>query len=178
MLFNNSVLSYCCSVAKLYLTLYDPIDCSMPGLPFPHHLPEFTQFHVHWISDTIQLSHPLSPSSCTATMLNSHLITLYFIQFSSVQSLSCVQLFVTSWATARQVPLSSTVSQSLFKLMSIETVIPSNYLILCHPCLLIPLVFQHQGLFQWVGSLHQVAKVLEFQLQHQSFQWLFMVDFL
>ena len=37
---------------------------------------------------------------------------------------------------------------------------------------------QHQGLFQWVGSLHQVAKVLEFQLQHQSFQWIFRVDFL
>ena len=36
-----------CSVAQLCLTLYDPIDCSMPGLPVPHHLPEFTQFHVH-----------------------------------------------------------------------------------------------------------------------------------
>ena len=37
---------------------------------------------------------------------------------------------------------------------------------------------QHQGLFQWVSSLHQVAKVLEFQLQHQSFQWIFRTDFL
>ena len=37
---------------------------------------------------------------------------------------------------------------------------------------------QHQGLFQWVGSLHEVAKVLEFQLQHQSFQWIFRIDFL
>ena len=39
-------------------------------------------------------------------------------------------------------------------------------------------LFQHQGLFQWVSSLHQVAKVLEFQLQHQSFQWIFRTDFL
>ena len=39
-------------------------------------------------------------------------------------------------------------------------------------------LFQHQGLFQWVSSLHQVAKVLEFQLQHQSFQWMFRTDFL
>ena len=38
--------------------------------------------------------------------------------------------------------------------------------------------FQHQGLFQWVSSLHQVAKVLELQLQHQSFQWIFRTDFL
>ena len=50
-------------------------------------------------------------------------------------------------SAARQVPLSSTVSQSLFKLMSIETVIPSNYLILCHPLLLLPLVFQASGSF-------------------------------
>ena len=50
-----------------------------------------------------------------------------------------------------------------------------------HPILPFPLalnLFQHQGLFQWVGSSHQVAKVLELQLQHQSFQWIFRVDFL
>ena len=46
------------------------------------------------------------------------------------------------------------------------------------PLLLLPSFFQHQGLFQWVGSLHQVAKVLEFQLQQQSFQWIFRTDFL
>ena len=49
---------------------------------------------------------------------------------------------------------------------------PSNHLILCRPLLLLPPIpSQHQGLFQWVSSWHQVAKVLEFQLQHQSFQW-------
>ena len=58
------------------------------------------------------------------------------------------------------------------KLMSIESVMPSSHLILCHPLLLLPPnPSQHQGLFQWVNSLHEVAKVLEFQLQHQSFQW-------
>ena len=56
---------------------------------------------------------------------------------------------------------------------------PSNYLILCHPLLLLPSIFPSiKGLFQWVSSLHQVAKVLELQLQHQSFQLIFRVDFL
>ena len=58
-----------------------------------------------------------------------------------VQSLSCVQFFVTSWTAARQASLSSTNSQSLFKLMSIESVMPSNHLILCHPLVLLPSIF-------------------------------------
>ena len=88
------------SVAQSCPTLCDPMDCSMPGLPVHHQLPEFTQTHVHWVSDAIQLSHPLSSPSPPAFYLS-----------------------------------------------------------------------QHQVLFQWVSSSHQVAKVLEFQLQHQSFQW-------
>ena len=72
---------------------------STPGLPVHHQLPEFTQTHVHQVSDTIQPSHPLLSPSPPA-----------------------------------------------------------------------PNPSQHQGLFQWVNSLHEVAKVLEFQLQHQSFQ--------
>ena len=95
------------SVAQSCLILCDPMDCSTPGLPVHHQLPEFTQTHAHWVCDAIQPSHPLSSPSPPA--------------FN-----------------------------------------PS----------------QHQGLFQWVSSLHQVAKVLEFQLQHQSFQWIFRVDFL
>ena len=62
-------------------------------------------------------------------------------QFSSVQSLSLVQLSVTPWTAAPQASLSITNSQSLLKLMSIETVVPSNHLILCHPLLLLPLIF-------------------------------------
>ena len=62
-------------------------------------------------------------------------------QFSSVQSLSCVQLFATPWTAARQASLSITNSQSLPKLMSIELVMPSNHLILCHPLLLLSSIF-------------------------------------
>ena len=95
------------SVNQLCLTLCDPMDCSMPGPPVHHQFPDFTQTHVHWISDAIQPSHPLSSPSPSALNLS-----------------------------------------------------------------------QHQGLFQWVSSLHQVAKVLEYQLQHQSSQWAPRTDFL
>ena len=95
------------SVSQMCPTLCDPMDCSMPGFPVHHQLPEFTQTHVHWAGDAIQPSHPLSSPSPPA-------------------------------------------------------VNPS----------------QHQGLFQWLSSLHWVAEVLELQLQHQSFQWIFRTDFL
>ena len=94
------------SVTQSCLTLCDPMDCSMPGFPVHHQFPELTQTHVHQVSNTIQQSHPPSPSPPTFNLS------------------------------------------------------------------------QHQGLFQWVSSSHQVAKVLEFQLQHQSFQWIFRTDFL
>ena len=93
------------------------------------------------------------------------------VQFSSVQSLSCVWLFVTQWTAAHQASLSITNSWSLLKLMSIESVMLSNHHPLPSPS---PPTFklpQNQGLFKWVSSLHQVAKILVFQLQHQSFQW-------
>ena len=61
--------------------------------------------------------------------------------FSSVQSLSCVQLFATPWTATHQASLSITNLQSLLKLMSIESVMPSNHLILCHPLLLLQSVF-------------------------------------
>ena len=93
-----------------------------------------------------------------------------------VHSLSHVWLFVTPWTATRQASLSITNSWSLLKLMSIESVMPSNHLIFCRPVLL-PSIFPNQGLFQWVSSLHQVAKILEFQLQHQSFQWIFRTYF-
>ena len=83
------------------------MDCSTPGLPIHHQLLEFTQTHVHWVGDTIQLSHPLSSPSPPAFNLS-----------------------------------------------------------------------QNQGLFKWVSSSHQVVKALEFQFQHQSFQWIPRTDFL
>ena len=74
---------------------------------------------------------------------------------------------------------STTNSWSLLKLMSIESVMPSNHLILLSsPSTPALNLSQHQGLFQWVSSSHQVAKVLEFQLQHQSVQWMLRTDFL
>ena len=69
---------------------------------------------------------------------------------------------------AHQAPLSFPISRSLLKLISIEPVILTNHLILCHPLLLLSSIFPSISLFQWVGSWHQVAKVLE--LQHESFQ--------
>ena len=89
----------CCSVP-------DPMDCSMPGFHVHQQLLELAQILVHWVSDTIQVSHPLSSPS------------------------------------------------PAFNLS------------------------QHQGLFQWVHSSHQVANVLELQLQHQTFQRILRVDFL
>ena len=98
------------------------------------------------------------------------------VQFSSVQSLSHVQLFTTPGTAVHQASLSITNSQSLLILMSISLVMPSNHLILCHPLLLPPSVFPSiRVFFQLVGSL---AKVLEFQLQYQSFQWIFRTGFL
>ena len=104
----------------------------------------------------------------------------YFHLFiSSFQSLSCVWLFVTPWTAAFQASLTITNSYILFKLMSIALVKPSNQLTLCCPLLLMPSIFPSIRVFSnWVGSSHQVAKVLEFQLQHQSFQWIFRTDFL
>ena len=63
------------------------------------------------------------------------------VQFSSSQSLSCVQLFVTPWTAARQASLSITNAWSLLKLMSIESVMPSNHFIVCHPLLFLPSIF-------------------------------------
>ena len=93
------------SVTQSCTTLCDPMDCSKPGFPIHHQLPEFTQTHVHWVGDATKPSHPLSSPS----------------------------------------PPTSNLSQ-------------------------------HQGLFKWVISLHQVVKVLAFQLQHQSFRWIFRTD--
>ena len=90
------------SVAQSCLTLCDPMNCSMPGLPVHQQLPESTQTHVHWVGDAIQPSHPLLSPSPPALNLS-----------------------------------------------------------------------QHQGLFKWVTSSNHVAKVWEFQLQHQSHQWIF-----
>ena len=118
-----------------------------------------------------------------------HIITVYIWHssyrskekkcFSSVAQ-SCLT-FCNFWTAERQASLTITNSESLLKLMSIDLVMPSNHVILCHLLLILVIClqsFQASGSFPRVSSSHQVAKVLEFQLQHQSFQWLFKTDFL
>ena len=87
-----------------------------------------------------------------------------------IQLLSGVQLLATPWTAACQASLSFTISQSLLKLMSIELMVSSNHLVLCHPLFLLPSIFPTIRVFSNVSSSHQVAKLLELQLQHQSFQ--------
>ena len=114
-----------------------------------------------WDSKVAQV--PLFAKACD--LLISGFVLSVSVQFSSVQLLSCVWLFATPWITAHQASLSITNSQSSLRLMPIESVMPSSHLILCRPLLLLPPnPSQHQRLFQWVNSLHEVARVLEFQL--------------
>ena len=79
---------------------------------------------------------------------------MFIFQVSSVQSLSRVQLFVTPWTAAHQAFLSIANSWSLLKLMSIESVIPSNHLILCCPLLLMPSIFPSIRVFSNESVLH------------------------
>ena len=95
---------------------------SFNWIPWIHSV-EFNEYHWTEIQFSSDISHDTS------------------VQFNSVQSLSHVQLFVTQWIAACQASLSITNSQSLFKLMSIESVTPSNHLILCCPLLLLPSIF-------------------------------------
>ena len=89
-------------------------------------------------------------------------------QFSSVQSLSHVRLFATPWITARQASLSITNSQSSIRLTSIESVMPSSHLILCHPLFLLPpiptsiRVFPMSQLFTWGGQSTGVSALTLF----------------
>ena len=120
----------------------------------------------------------LMPNTFLGTK-DSEMNTYQSLVISSVQSLSRIWLSATPWTAARQASRSISSSWSLLKLKSIKSMMPSKP---SHPLLSpSPSAFnlsQHQGLFQGVSSLHQVAKELKFQLQHQSFQWIFRADFL
>ena len=101
---------------------------------------------------------------------------------SSVQfSCSVVSDSAIPWTAAHQASLFITNSQSLLKLMSFELVMRSNHLFLCRPLLLLPSIFSSFRVFSNELALcinTSVTKVLELQLQHQSFPWIFRVDFL
>ena len=105
------------------------------------------------------------------SLINRHFLSTYCIVV--VQSVSRVWLFVTAWTAAYQASLPFTISQSLLKLMSIEAMMLSIHLVLCYPLLLLPSIFPSIRIFSNESALYQMAKVLELQLKHQSFQWIF-----
>ena len=117
----------------------------------------------------IKKENRISTTQNTHTLLDSVYVPENSV--SSVHLVSHVWLFATPWTAGHQASLSITNSWSSPKLKSIESVKPSSP---PPPALNLS---QHQGLFKWVSCSHQVAKVLEFQLQHQSFQWTFRTDF-
>ena len=113
--------------------------------------------------------------SCIARWALDHSRHLYpAVQFSR----SGVSDSATPWTAAQQASLSITNSWTWLKLTSIKSVMPSNPHPLSSPSPPARSPSQHQGLFKRVSSSPQVAKVLELQLQHQSFQWIFRTDFL
>jgi len=112
------------------------------------------------------------------TWINHYLVDLkVFFQFSSVQSVSCVQICNPMNCSMPGLPAHHQLpGLTQTHVLPVGDDIQPSYP-LSSPSLAFNLS-QHQGLFQWVGSSHEVAKVLEFQLQHQSFQWIFKADFL
>ena len=116
------------------------------------------EFYLPWGKSVFFLLRPSTDWMRPTHIMNGNL--LYSKSASGVvQSLSHVQLFAISWTAAQQVPLSFTIFQSLLKLMSFESVMSSNQHSLSLPSPALSLS-QHQGLFQWADSLHQVAKEL------------------
>ena len=132
---------------------------------------------VHWFllvpafQISVQTSHghlDFSPSLLRTTVYSwRRYLTFHILIISSVQfSHSVMSDSVTPWTAACQASLSITSSRSLLKLMSIKLVMPSNHLIFCHPLLLLPSIFPSIRVFSKESVL---AKILEFQFQHESF---------
>ena len=139
----------CAKSFQLCLTLFDPLNCSPPG------------FSVHGILQARTLEWVAVPpsrgSSHPGVKLGSHVSwTGRFFTASAtfvvVQSLSCTQLFVTQWTAAHLASLS--IFPSLPRLMSIESVMPSNHLVLCCPLLFLPLIFPSIRVFSSESALH------------------------
>ena len=123
----------------------------------------------------LQVAHTPHPGCLTHPSVCAHTLSSFWLQFSCSLLL---RLFATPWTAKCQACLS--ISNSEFTQTHVHGVVmPFSHLILCHPLRLLPSISpQHQGLSKWVSSLHQVAKILEFQLQHKSFQWIFRTYFL
>ena len=107
-----------------------------------------------------------------------NLLCLNSLQFSSVQSQRCLNLYETMNCSTPAFPVNHQLPEfaQTYVYWVSEASQPSHYLLSPSPPTFN--LSQHQGLFKWVSSLHQVVKVLEFQLQHQSFQWMLRTDFL
>ena len=120
------------------LTLCDPIDGSPPGSPVPGILQART---MEWVAISFCAHLPPVFPKQALTPTPETLPGRITWAVSSVQSLSRVQLFATPWTVARQASLSIANSWSLLKLMSIESVMPSSHLILCHSLFLLPSIF-------------------------------------
>ena len=111
-------------------------------------------WHSSWhIHPTIWMNFENTMLSERSLSQTPHILQNFIYQFSSVQLLSRVWLFVTPWTAARQVSLSITNSRSSLKLMSIESVMPSNHLILCRPLLLLPSIFPSIRVFSNESAL-------------------------
>ena len=146
----------CChAVVKLCPTLCYSMYWSTPGFPVLHHLLEFTQTHVHCVGEDIQPSLPLASPSPPAFNLHQLQGLFKWVSYSyhSVQSLRIVPPFATPWTVALQASLSITNSQSPPKPMSIESVMPSDHLILCRPLLLLPSSFPSIRVFSNASAL-------------------------
>ena len=132
----------------------------------PSCIPDYKNFPWNWHAFP-SLSLPLLSSSTFKVQLCS----CSFGAFSSVQSFSRVRLFATPWIAAHQASLHHQLPE--FTQTHVHRVSDAiqPFHPLSSPSPPAPNPSQHQGLFQWANSLHEVAKVLEFQLQHQSFQW-------
>ena len=121
----------------------------------------------------------LTPRGLDPDHLNKHFQNFWPTEsISSVQSLSDIWFFATPWTAAHQAFLSITNSQSLLKLMSIESVMPSNYLILCRPLIFLPSIFPSIRVFSNELALCiRWPKYWSFS-SRWKFQWIFRTDFL
>ena len=158
-----------CVCAQLCLPFCSPLDCNLPGSSvhgiFQTRLQEWVAISSSEGSSQLRDQTCISYVSCIGRRPLCHLGRGIRSGGSVQFSHSVVSDSVTPWTAAGQVSLSITNSQSLLKPTSIESVMPSNHLILYHPpSPPAPNPSQHQSLFQWVNSSHEVAKVLEFQL--------------
>ena len=159
-------------VTKPYPPLCDLMVYSTPGFPVLHCLLEFAQTHAHWVGDAIQRSKDLMYSNIT--VISNTVLWIWDlpkIWCSSVQFNSVAQSCLTLWPHESDLPVHHQLPEfTQTHVHRVGDAIQASHP-LSSPSPPAPTPSQHQGLFQWVSSSHEVAKVLEFQPQHQSFQW-------